>query len=85
MATSISDLTLPSLSQARDMQPQVRTDIRPILVAVGLLLAPDDFQMVLDADNTSKSTDFSSLLSVFTKTHYHFLKAFPFCKIVGIA
>uniref|UniRef100_A0A8C3GBE6 Uncharacterized protein n=1 Tax=Cyclopterus lumpus TaxID=8103 RepID=A0A8C3GBE6_CYCLU len=34
----------------------MQTDSRPILVAVGLLLAPDDFQMVLDADNTSKSS-----------------------------
>ncbi|XP_032397492.1 cilia- and flagella-associated protein 46 isoform X2 [Etheostoma spectabile] len=42
------------MQQARDMLPQDRTNIRPILVAVGLLLAPDDFQMVLDADNTSK-------------------------------
>ncbi|XP_034078590.1 LOW QUALITY PROTEIN: cilia- and flagella-associated protein 46 [Gymnodraco acuticeps] len=42
------------MQQARDMQPQDRTDVRPILVAVGLLLAPDDFQIVLDADNTSK-------------------------------
>ncbi|XP_034754581.1 cilia- and flagella-associated protein 46 isoform X3 [Etheostoma cragini] len=42
------------MQQARDMLPQDRTNIRPILVAVGLLLAPDDFQMVVDADNTSK-------------------------------
>ncbi|KAK1905517.1 Cilia- and flagella-associated protein 46 [Dissostichus eleginoides] len=42
------------MQQARDMQPQDRTDVRPILVAVGLLLSPDDFQIVLDADNTSK-------------------------------
>lgn len=50
------------------MQPKDKTDSRPILVAVGLLLAPDEFQVVLDADNTSKSTDFSSSLSVFAKT-----------------
>lgn len=30
------------------------------MVAVGRLLASDDFQMVLDADNTSESTNFSS-------------------------
>ncbi|XP_026212735.1 cilia- and flagella-associated protein 46 isoform X2 [Anabas testudineus] len=41
------------LQQARDMQPQDKTDIRPTLIAVGLLLAPDDFQIVLDADSTS--------------------------------
>lgn len=58
---------LPCLSQARDMPPQDKTDFRPVLVAVGLLLAPDDFQMVLDADDTSKSTEFSFLLSLFTK------------------
>lgn len=55
----------PSLSpQARDMKPQDDTDIRPILVTVGQLLAPTDFQMVLEADNTSQSTDFNSLPSV---------------------
>ncbi|XP_059214821.1 cilia- and flagella-associated protein 46 [Centropristis striata] len=42
------------MQQARDMEPRDQTDRRPVLVAVGLLLAPDDFQMVLDADNTSK-------------------------------
>ncbi|XP_074531827.1 cilia- and flagella-associated protein 46 isoform X2 [Halichoeres trimaculatus] len=42
------------MQQAKDMQPQEKTGIRPILVAVGLLLAPNDFQMVLDADNASK-------------------------------
>ncbi|XP_031140179.1 cilia- and flagella-associated protein 46 isoform X1 [Sander lucioperca] len=52
--TRTEDKAAMLMQQARDMQPQVRTDIRPILVAVGLLLAPDDFQMVLDADNTSK-------------------------------
>ncbi|XP_063348312.1 cilia- and flagella-associated protein 46 [Pelmatolapia mariae] len=43
------------MQQARDMPTQDKTDFRPVLVAVGLLLAPDDFQMVLDADDTSKS------------------------------
>ncbi|XP_077960776.1 cilia- and flagella-associated protein 46 isoform X4 [Gasterosteus aculeatus] len=42
------------MQQARDMKPQDGTDSRPILVAVGQLLAPDHFQMVLDADNTDK-------------------------------
>ncbi|KAF3708572.1 Cilia- and flagella-associated protein 46 [Channa argus] len=42
------------MQQARDVQPQDKTDSRPILIAVGLLLTPDDFQMVLDADNPSK-------------------------------
>lgn len=41
------------------MQLQDKVDIRPILISVGLLLAPDVFQMVLDADNTSKGTVFS--------------------------
>ncbi|XP_030298554.1 cilia- and flagella-associated protein 46 isoform X3 [Sparus aurata] len=40
------------MQQVREMKPQDKTDIRPILVTVGLLLAPDDFQMILDADNT---------------------------------
>uniref|UniRef100_A0A3Q3W8A3 Uncharacterized protein n=1 Tax=Mola mola TaxID=94237 RepID=A0A3Q3W8A3_MOLML len=39
-----------------DLQPQRKTDIRPILVSVGLLLAPDDFQIVVDADDASGST-----------------------------
>ncbi|XP_035461481.2 cilia- and flagella-associated protein 46 isoform X4 [Scophthalmus maximus] len=42
------------MQQARDMSPQDKTDIRPILVAVGLLLGPDDFQIVMDGDNISK-------------------------------
>ncbi|XP_035810814.2 cilia- and flagella-associated protein 46 isoform X2 [Amphiprion ocellaris] len=42
------------MQQAKDIQLQDTTDSRPILVAAGLLLAPDDFQMVLDADDTSK-------------------------------
>ncbi|KAM6997214.1 cilia- and flagella-associated protein 46 [Tautogolabrus adspersus] len=42
------------MQQAKDMKPRDKTGIRPILAAVGLLLAPDDFQTVLDADNTSK-------------------------------
>ncbi|XP_056252103.1 cilia- and flagella-associated protein 46 [Seriola aureovittata] len=41
------------MQQARDMEPKDKTDTRPILVAVGLLLSPDDFQMVLDGDNPS--------------------------------
>lgn len=45
-----------SLSQVSDLQPQHKTDIRPILVSVGLLLAPDDFQIVVDADDASGST-----------------------------
>ncbi|KAM8859515.1 cilia- and flagella-associated protein 46 isoform 3-T3 [Spinachia spinachia] len=42
------------MQQARDMQDG--THSRPILVAVGQLLAPDHFQMVLDADNPAKSS-----------------------------
>ncbi|KAM8739310.1 cilia- and flagella-associated protein 46 isoform 1-T1 [Acanthopagrus schlegelii] len=42
------------MQQVREMKPQDKTDIRPILVTVGLLLAPGDFQMILDADNTSE-------------------------------
>uniref|UniRef100_A0A3Q3EX01 Tetratricopeptide repeat domain 40 n=1 Tax=Labrus bergylta TaxID=56723 RepID=A0A3Q3EX01_9LABR len=47
------------MQQAKDMKPQDKTGIRPTLEAVGLLLAPDDFQTVLDADNTSKSKYFA--------------------------
>ncbi|XP_037829580.1 cilia- and flagella-associated protein 46 [Kryptolebias marmoratus] len=42
------------LQQARDMPPRSEADMRPVLVSVGLLLAPEDFQTVLDADNTSE-------------------------------
>lgn len=55
-------------SQLRDMKPQDKTDIRSILVSVGLLLAPDEFQMVLDADNTSKGTDFKNPFSIFNES-----------------
>uniref|UniRef100_A0A3Q0SCE1 Cilia and flagella associated protein 46 n=1 Tax=Amphilophus citrinellus TaxID=61819 RepID=A0A3Q0SCE1_AMPCI len=51
----LQDKAAMLMQQARDMPPQDKTDFRPILVDVGLLLAPDDFQMVLDADDTSKS------------------------------
>ncbi|KAI3362965.1 hypothetical protein L3Q82_011639 [Scortum barcoo] len=61
------------MQQARDMLPKDKTDIRPVLIAVGLLLAPHDFQMVLDADNTSKSKDSSASLLVLTKTECHFI------------
>ncbi|XP_060943811.1 cilia- and flagella-associated protein 46 [Limanda limanda] len=42
------------LQQSREMQPQDKKNIRPVLVAVGLHLGPDDFQIVLDGDNISK-------------------------------
>ncbi|XP_041867180.1 cilia- and flagella-associated protein 46 isoform X2 [Melanotaenia boesemani] len=42
------------MHQTRDLPPGDNTDTRPILVSVGLLLAPLDFQMVLDADDISK-------------------------------
>lgn len=45
-----------SLPQTREVKPQEKTDARPTLVDVGLLLAPDGFQTVLDADDVSKST-----------------------------
>ncbi|XP_056903879.1 cilia- and flagella-associated protein 46 isoform X4 [Takifugu flavidus] len=43
------------LQKVRDLHPKDETDIRPTLVSVGLLLAPDEFQMVLDADNIPES------------------------------
>lgn len=39
------------------MQPSEQTSCGPVLVSAGLLLAQDDFQMLLDADNTSKGAD----------------------------
>ncbi|XP_045926168.1 cilia- and flagella-associated protein 46 isoform X3 [Micropterus dolomieu] len=63
------------MQQARDMQPQDKTDRRPILIAVGLLLAPDDFQMVLDADDTSKipvgSFGSGPVAQLFAKAQHH--------------
>ncbi|KAF0027185.1 hypothetical protein F2P81_019926 [Scophthalmus maximus] len=53
-SASNSILLLHGAVEARDMSPQDKTDIRPILVAVGLLLGPDDFQIVMDGDNISK-------------------------------
>uniref|UniRef100_A0A3B4AP97 Uncharacterized protein n=1 Tax=Periophthalmus magnuspinnatus TaxID=409849 RepID=A0A3B4AP97_9GOBI len=41
------------MQQVKDM-PDDNTDSRPVLVAVGLLLAPEGFQVVLDADDPSK-------------------------------
>ncbi|MEQ2248261.1 hypothetical protein ILYODFUR_017428, partial [Ilyodon furcidens] len=40
------------MQQVRDMPPHQSTDKRSVLVSVGLLLAPDDFQTLLDADKT---------------------------------
>nr|XP_046258124.1 cilia- and flagella-associated protein 46 isoform X1 [Scatophagus argus] len=63
------------MQQAREVQPQNETDIRPILVAVGLLLAPDDFEIVLDADNTSRvpvgSQETGSVAQLSAKAHHH--------------
>ncbi|XP_051937204.1 cilia- and flagella-associated protein 46 [Hippocampus zosterae] len=44
------------MQQVKDRQPQQNTDCRPLLLTVGQLLAPADFQMVLNADNISKIT-----------------------------
>ncbi|XP_044070722.1 cilia- and flagella-associated protein 46 isoform X2 [Siniperca chuatsi] len=70
---SVSDSL--TLQNARDMQPQDKTESRPILIAVGLLLAPDDFQMVLDADNTSKipvgSLGSGPVAQLFAKAQHH--------------
>ncbi|XP_034040296.1 cilia- and flagella-associated protein 46 [Thalassophryne amazonica] len=61
------------IQQARDMQFQNMTDSRPVLVAVGLLLAPDEFQMVLDADNPSESSLGSGVVAqLFAKAQHHF-------------
>lgn len=43
------------LCQVKDLHPKDETNVRPTLVAVGLLLAPDEFQLVLDGDNLSES------------------------------
>ncbi|KAM3842817.1 cilia- and flagella-associated protein 46 [Diretmus argenteus] len=40
------------MQQCRDMQPEDMTYCRPVLINVGLLLAPDAFRMVLDADSS---------------------------------
>ncbi|XP_061693623.1 cilia- and flagella-associated protein 46 isoform X2 [Syngnathoides biaculeatus] len=47
------------MQQVKDRQPQQNTDCRPLLLTVGQLLAPADFQMVLNADNISKITKVS--------------------------
>lgn len=57
------------LSQIRDVHPTDEPDLHPTLVSVGLLLAPDEFQMVLDADNC-ESTHFS---------YTHFLLPHLYC------
>ncbi|XP_068423801.1 cilia- and flagella-associated protein 46 isoform X2 [Clinocottus analis] len=69
------DKAVMLMQQARDMPTQDRTDNRPVLVAVGLLLAPDDFQMVLDADNASKipvgSLGSGPAARLSAKAHHH--------------
>ncbi|XP_061914763.1 cilia- and flagella-associated protein 46 isoform X8 [Entelurus aequoreus] len=44
------------MQQVKDMQTQQDTDCRPLLLTVGQLLAPADFQMVLNAESTPKLT-----------------------------
>ncbi|XP_057703978.1 cilia- and flagella-associated protein 46 isoform X1 [Corythoichthys intestinalis] len=44
------------MQQVKDRKPQQDTDFRPLLLTVGQLLAPADFQMLLNADNISKIT-----------------------------
>lgn len=65
------------LCQVRDLHPKDETDIRPTLVSVGLLLAPDEFQMVLDADNIPESNDFSRWH--FSQTCLHFWFVYDLC------
>ncbi|XP_075891746.1 cilia- and flagella-associated protein 46 isoform X3 [Nelusetta ayraudi] len=52
--TRAEDKAAMLLLQTREVKPQEKTDARPTLVDVGLLLAPDGFQTVLDADDVSK-------------------------------
>ncbi|KAG7512173.1 cilia-and flagella-associated 46 isoform X1 [Solea senegalensis] len=60
------------LQQSRDIHPQEKRDIRPILVAVGLLLGPDDFQMVLDGDkNPADIFGSGPLAQLSAKAHHH--------------
>ncbi|XP_072306320.1 cilia- and flagella-associated protein 46-like [Eucyclogobius newberryi] len=49
------DKAVTLMQQVQNM-PVDYTDSRPVLIAVGLLLAPDDFEVVLDADDLSKAT-----------------------------
>nr|XP_057920264.1 cilia- and flagella-associated protein 46 isoform X2 [Doryrhamphus excisus] len=44
------------MQQVKDMQTQQDTDCRPLLLTVGQLLAPADFQMVLNAESAPKLT-----------------------------
>ncbi|XP_068184453.1 cilia- and flagella-associated protein 46 isoform X2 [Antennarius striatus] len=44
------------IQQVKDVKPQHSADVRPVLVAAGLLLGSDDFRMVLDADGKPKNS-----------------------------
>ncbi|XP_038140005.1 cilia- and flagella-associated protein 46 [Cyprinodon tularosa] len=44
------------MQQVRDIPSQHSTERHPILVSIGLLLAPNDFQSLMDAESTSTST-----------------------------
>ncbi|XP_056147442.1 cilia- and flagella-associated protein 46 [Lampris incognitus] len=54
--TRTEDKAAVLIQQVKDWQSQAVAESRPILVNVGLLLAPEAFQMMLDADSTSKSS-----------------------------
>uniref|UniRef100_A0A3P9P3C7 Cilia and flagella associated protein 46 n=1 Tax=Poecilia reticulata TaxID=8081 RepID=A0A3P9P3C7_POERE len=56
-----------------DKAAKIITDRRPLLVSVGLLLAPFDFQTALDADHHTKCTDVFSLISLLSNVLHCFV------------
>ncbi|XP_024152713.1 cilia- and flagella-associated protein 46 isoform X3 [Oryzias melastigma] len=56
------------LQQTMDMPPHVNSNCRPVLVSVGLLLAPDEFQTLLDAEST---LEFESGAQLAAKAQHH--------------
>ncbi|XP_076025398.1 cilia- and flagella-associated protein 46 [Genypterus blacodes] len=75
----VEDKAAMLMQQAKDVQPQDMTDSRSTLIAVGLLLAPEAFQMVLDAEDTSTfpvgslGSDPATQLSVKAEHHAEFV------------
>ncbi|KAG7229993.1 hypothetical protein INR49_009713 [Caranx melampygus] len=59
------------MQQVKDIQTQDKTDTRPILVSVGLLLGPDDFQTVLDGDNPIPVGSLGPLAQLSAKALHH--------------
>uniref|UniRef100_A0A3P9HU19 Cilia and flagella associated protein 46 n=1 Tax=Oryzias latipes TaxID=8090 RepID=A0A3P9HU19_ORYLA len=81
--TRTEDRAATLLQQTLDMAPHVNADCGHILVSVGFLLAPEDFQTVLDAEKTPESTNIISFISFQPAYNFHSHLFFVFVEQLG--